>query len=445
MGNFNAYITADGSLGLYNKDYDDIYHSAEGALSESLEKFILPVDYDNLLKNDNINVLDICYGIGYNTKSFLSYLFQNKKKFLKMKEKIFSNFTTYSDTIYTDNKLSQKNKNNTDTIYTDNANTHIKKNNNDIYNESVYSDKLFNNIYIKAVDSDEILPFLSPLLKTKFNNKNSEQELSDEKYSKYLSKNIKQKFKINDIVNFAILAQICSKCPDNANNAVLNNAIIEHKKYISSKMKRVFDLLSYKRDTGSHFKGFLSNLHNIYYRYISNRYKKALEQSKIGNIIFDIKIEDARKTVKEENKLYNLIFLDAFSPAKCPCLWSYDFFKELFRILSDDGQLLTYTTSASVKSALVEAGFTVGYIYNKEKNKVVGTIAVKNPSLIEHPLSAFDLGLLKTRAGIFYRDENLTGQNEAIIEAHKFEVLNSERISSTCYIKNNKKESICTT
>ena len=74
MSEFNPYITADGSLGLYNREFDDIYHSAGGALSESLEKFAAPVDYDMLLKYDEISVLDICYGLGYNTKSFLNFL-----------------------------------------------------------------------------------------------------------------------------------------------------------------------------------------------------------------------------------------------------------------------------------------------------------------------------------------------------------------------------------
>ena len=63
---------------LYSKDYDDIYHSASGALTEAYEKFVCPVNWDNLLKYDDIKVLDICYGIGYNTKSFLNYIFELK-------------------------------------------------------------------------------------------------------------------------------------------------------------------------------------------------------------------------------------------------------------------------------------------------------------------------------------------------------------------------------
>ena len=99
--------------------------------------------------------------------------------------------------------------------------------------------------------------------------------------------------------------------------------------------------------------------------------------------------------------------------------------------------LLTYSMSASVRSAMIEAGFYIGNNFSTRENKNIGTIAVKNPSLIKYPLSEFDLGLLKTKAGIFYRDENLTAQNDAIIKAHKIEVENSDKISRSQYVKQN--------
>ena len=75
MYEFHPYFTNDGSVGLYSPDFDDIYHSSTGALTEAYEKFIMPVNMDELLKKDEIKVLDICYGIGYNSKSFLNFIF----------------------------------------------------------------------------------------------------------------------------------------------------------------------------------------------------------------------------------------------------------------------------------------------------------------------------------------------------------------------------------
>ncbi len=69
------YFTNDGSVGLFSPDADDIYHSTYGALTEAYEKFILPSNIkDFLKKNNEIKILDICFGIGYNSKSIINFL-----------------------------------------------------------------------------------------------------------------------------------------------------------------------------------------------------------------------------------------------------------------------------------------------------------------------------------------------------------------------------------
>ena len=40
MSEFQPYYTNDGSVGLYSENYNDIYHSVSGALTEAYEKFI---------------------------------------------------------------------------------------------------------------------------------------------------------------------------------------------------------------------------------------------------------------------------------------------------------------------------------------------------------------------------------------------------------------------
>ena len=68
MKNIKIYKTADGSIGLYNTVLDEVYHSKFGAKTEAYEKFIEPA---LAFKNKEIEILDICYGIGYNTKCAL--------------------------------------------------------------------------------------------------------------------------------------------------------------------------------------------------------------------------------------------------------------------------------------------------------------------------------------------------------------------------------------
>lgn len=419
MSEFQPYFTNDGSVGLYSAKYDDIYHSASGALTEAYEKFIYPIDWDVLLLHDDIKILDICYGIGYNTKSFLNYIFENKKKLLKIKKNI-KNFLknnlskeTHIEAIYTDNILTSKTE---------------------VYNETVYTDNIFNKISVTAVDNDEILFGLSPFIKTGVKNyKNDSGVLNKHDIKKYLNKRNKNFPKIKNLINFQILSKIAQKSPEILQNPLVVSILDskEYGRYLTGDLKWINKyLLTYSSSSG-----YLPNLHNIYYRYLSNCYKRGLKRYKIQDFDFNIKIDDARNVVQDDKNLYNLIFLDAFTPSKCPCLWSYEFFKRLYQILEDDGMLLTYSTSAKIRSAMKEAGFEIGNIYNKRLNKYQGTVGVKNKQLLKHPLSEPDLGLLNSKAGIFYRDENLNAQNEAIIMANKLEIENSERISSSQYLK----------
>ncbi len=54
--------TKDNSLTFHNKEYDEAYHSISGALEESYKKFIEPSKV-----SDNKVILDICFGLGYNS------------------------------------------------------------------------------------------------------------------------------------------------------------------------------------------------------------------------------------------------------------------------------------------------------------------------------------------------------------------------------------------
>ncbi|GHV03227.1 hypothetical protein AGMMS50229_01750 [Campylobacterota bacterium] len=68
--------TADGSDTLFNDRYNEHYHSvSEGALRETLEKHIRPaLRYSNALAKRAIRVLDICFGLGYNSLATIAEL-----------------------------------------------------------------------------------------------------------------------------------------------------------------------------------------------------------------------------------------------------------------------------------------------------------------------------------------------------------------------------------
>ncbi len=66
--NIQIIKTKDNSIGLYDKNLDEIFHSIYGAKTEAFEKFIQPA---KIINNKPLKILDICYGIGYNTKCAL--------------------------------------------------------------------------------------------------------------------------------------------------------------------------------------------------------------------------------------------------------------------------------------------------------------------------------------------------------------------------------------
>jgi len=70
-------LSDDGSYTAYSKEYKEHYHSTkDGALKESLVKHVIPAF--KLLNKPEINILDICYGLGFNTLATLLYYAKNR-------------------------------------------------------------------------------------------------------------------------------------------------------------------------------------------------------------------------------------------------------------------------------------------------------------------------------------------------------------------------------
>lgn len=67
----------DGSCTAYSTEYGEHYHSTkDGALTESLYKHVLPAS--SCFEGDtSLRILDICFGLGFNTLSTLHHLRQN--------------------------------------------------------------------------------------------------------------------------------------------------------------------------------------------------------------------------------------------------------------------------------------------------------------------------------------------------------------------------------
>jgi len=71
-------------------------------------------------------------------------------------------------------------------------------------------------------------------------------------------------------------------------------------------------------------------------------------------------------------KLFNLIYFDAFGARVQPELWTVAIFSKMFKALMSEGYLVTYSAKGSVRRAMQEVGFVVERLPGKFRlNKAV--------------------------------------------------------------------------
>ena len=58
-------------------------------------------------------------------------------------------------------------------------------------------------------------------------------------------------------------------------------------------------------------------------------------------------------------KVFDLIYFDAFDPKTQPELWTKEIFEKMFSMLREGGILVTYSSKSEVRKAMVAAGFAV--------------------------------------------------------------------------------------
>lgn len=75
---------------------------------------------------------------------------------------------------------------------------------------------------------------------------------------------------------------------------------------------------------------------------------------------FHTNIEDiAKHPLSKMTNHFDLVYMDAFDPAKQPELWTIDVFTVLYQIMKDGASIVTYSSKGDVKRAMRAAGFIV--------------------------------------------------------------------------------------
>lgn len=453
MRDYEPYYTEDGSIGLYSFADKDVYHSKFGALTEAWEKFVLPSGVDELIKyKPNINVLDLCYGIGYNTKALMSHVINknyHKIKNKKLIDKIY-NFVS----IHTNKNMRQKEKSllvNNDTIYDDNLNILPKINIDcmDINEELVKLSPLFKTIKTAGEVYEDFIPKIFSCFESYYTLKKiyenlagpfypkNKKEIKDLLEIKFKNMHIDIEYKVNALVNYILLNKMQNDYGDEYYSKEIKNILKERytSRFFSKSMikyAKFNHILGYNLSSNTFLSTFL---HNIYYTTLSRRYKNI--NFKTAESLFNLcfYINDARKSIKQSKSMYDIVFLDAFTYTKSPQLWSVEFISEINNHLLPDGVILTYSNSAQIRNTFLENNLYVGKIYNTKNDNFIGTIASKNKSKIKYPLNNYEMGLCNTTAGIPYHDPNLSFTNKEILELREYEFKHSMLMSSSKYMK----------
>lgn len=347
MDKINFIMTQDGSVGLYDEVTQDIYHSVTGAATESFDKFIYATDFENFCKENNeVNILDICYGIGYNTKAAIYSALKNNSK-IKIK--------------------------------------------------------------IIALELSKKIAFLSPFVVDNINSPS---------------------------INIFLMSFFISKFKDFTTyiKDFFTSEIDITKKYFDPNMCRLFNKYIESDMYLTDYKALNCFLHNIYYQNISNSMENILNALDFNEVSFNIVFGDARQEINKVTDNINFVFLDAFTPHKQPLLWTYEFLSKVKSKMLPDSILSTYSNAAPIRKTFTDLGFNIGKVILNDKQ--FGTVAAFSQNKIKFPLSEYDVGLIKTKAGIQYHDNsdlNLT--SEEILFNRKTEVTNSKLLSSSKYRK----------
>ncbi|KAA3604178.1 MAG: hypothetical protein DWQ06_04820 [Calditrichaeota bacterium] len=73
--------TNDGTDTIFNEKFGETYHSYTGAYEEALRKFTLPTQIQDFAETQNtIKILDVCFGLGYNSSVFAEIVTQINPK-----------------------------------------------------------------------------------------------------------------------------------------------------------------------------------------------------------------------------------------------------------------------------------------------------------------------------------------------------------------------------
>ncbi len=123
---------------------------------------------------------------------------------------------------------------------------------------------------------------------------------------------------------------------------------------------------------------------------------------------------DARASVRSlPDQYFDVVFMDGFSPDVNPELWTYDFIRQLKRILKPRGVIVTYSSAYPLRGAFLKLGFKVRETaaFGRKRGGTAASLQGET-ALPEKELNI----ILKSTAGVPYRDHGLTHRPAEILQ-----------------------------
>jgi len=105
--------------------------------------------------------------------------------------------------------------------------------------------------------------------------------------------------------------------------------------------------------------------------------RKLIYEGPSNNFLLDLYIGDGIKKLDELDMKFDVVYFDPFSKRRTPDFWTVEVFKNLYRLLADDGCVVTYSSGKGVRKDFAEAGFKMHDIAKMTHDFHKGTIFYK--------------------------------------------------------------------
>lgn len=194
------------------------------------------------------------------------------------------------------------------------------------------------------------------------------------------------------------------------------NALALIKEFINNRNSRFLHIVSLEKDFS-----FFNLMNGICFGderdALYTVLKSAFIRGTAGTDEFRIEVikGDARISARSlQERVFDAVFHDPYSPSKNPELWSVDFLKIIRGLISDSGILTTYSSAPQIRAALIMAGFRIGAGPSVGRKRE-GTLASVD-DLITQMDAGCRLDLMNDRKAVPYRDEKLDAARKDILE-----------------------------